>query len=227
MLTKTSPPREGGDARRLMHPTAAVIVDTAGRFRFVHTDANTKRHRVATAFGHRVLDGDRTIERRFGGREGDEEAVTAPSLLDLLTVEACEEPAQCRVMPAQDVGPSIVAHGRQHRRRTLDVGEHERPDDAGLRSRLPQQLEDAHDVGRCPQLFERADRLVELEVGCVGLAEGAKHDREGDARSRLVIRGADLLPGPDRLSKLALCNLEVTRCRGHYAARLRGAARAA
>src|SRR5207344_2207290 len=102
-LTTTS---EGRDTSRFVDAAATVVIDAARRFRLVRADAHpNRRPSIGSALDHRRLDRERAVECGFGRREGDEEPVAPASLLDLLAIELIEQPAQGRVVPAQNLGP--------------------------------------------------------------------------------------------------------------------------
>ena len=163
----------------------------------------------------------RAVECSFSRRKGNEEPVAPAALLDLLAVEPIEQPAQRRVVPAQNRRPSVVAHARQQRCRVLDVREHERPEDARCgppspRARSPARRRTSH------LAFEGIERPLELDLGRVELPVS----RSATPRATRALASSYRAP---TCCQCSAASRSFSRARSssaerkrHFAARLRG-----
>jgi hypothetical protein len=99
---------EGGNARRLMDAAAAEGATRANGIGDVDANADPWRESMLPTVGsEHALHFNRTADRRRSGVERDEESITG--MVDLVAVVLHKELAQCRVVPAKEVCPRLVA----------------------------------------------------------------------------------------------------------------------
>jgi hypothetical protein len=150
-------------------------------------------------------------------REGDEEPVAG--VVDLLAAVLREKPAECPVVPADEVLPGGVADGLDERRRVADVGEEEDAHGA-LRvgaGEAAEQVADTTDVPRRSEPLEGRERSGELELRAVLVAVARVGLGDQDPGPRRLVGSLDLVEELHRPAQPGARRLDVALGERHGA----------
>jgi hypothetical protein len=170
------------DASRFVDTFAAVVAATERGDIAMHTDPQLWCESVRTpVLGQFALDFDRAFEGITRIREDNQEAVAG--VIYLFPMVLAEKRAQRLIVPAEHIGPGLIANHRDEVSRLNDVGEHEgAPYRLGGASLFFERaLQPGQDADRSPCVEDRAKapkgriRRAKLHRRCVNIAARALH----------------------------------------------------